>query len=296
MNVVAQAPLEKSQEKQSRFQRTFEYLQGAPVVEQTDFVLAALSELAAVYMAEADLARADAVSQTGSGRAKLLGWSRAVDQYASQLLLVLDDLEQGYPVSLRTGTPGPPTISVADRAVILGHPRDEQQSAFEQRVLADFCSRHDCRRMTQALAPEPIPDTLVRVYPLWTFAETGPVCSNDGLEVQFHSTRNIANLRRICEQLAQELASLATALVWQRRHGVDIDWSGLSVEPTPGRPGHLVRLNAAGDSVLLTVPLLFSSENLLADITPWLHALAKGEKTPSLRLDAGDYGWVPSPR
>lgn len=276
----------------SRFQRTLNYLQDSPAAEQADFAVTALAELAAVYMAEADLARSEAAQKTGSGRARLVGWSYAVDQYADQLVALLEDVEHGVPVSLRSVEQGPALVTVADRVVILGHPRADQQAAFEQRVLADFCSSHECGRMT---APggsrEPIPVTVMRVNPLWTFAESGPVCANDGLEVSFHMSRDIGTLRGICEELAQELAALATDLAGQRRYGVAIDWDGLAVTAIPGRPEHLVRLNAAGDSALLTLPLLFGSPNLLADIKPWLVARVLGDPAPTIRLSAADYGW-----
>lgn len=294
---LTQVQAEGAADKLSRFQRTLIYLQDSPAVNQADFADAALAELAAVYMAEADLARSQAAEREGSGRARLLGWSVAVNQYASQLLLMLDDVEQGFPVSLSADQHGQASITIADRTVMLAHPRADQQPAFEQRVLTDFCSHNDCEQMTLTAArPEPIPVTLARVNPLWTFTESGPVCINDSLEIYFHSTRNLAELRGICEEFAQEVVALATAISWQRRHGVEIDWDGLSITPTPGRPGHLVRLNATGDSVLLTLPLLFGSQNLLADIGPWLSARSLGEKPPSVRLDAADYGWLsPAP-
>jgi hypothetical protein len=185
--------------------------------------------------------------------------------------------------------------------VILGHPRADQQAAFEQRVLTDFCREHDCAVMTAAAAataakPEPIPVTVVRVNPLWTFTADGAVCSNDGLEVSFRSNRNLATLRGICEELVQELAALAGELAGEEQLGVAIDWDNLAVTATPGRPEHLVRLNAAGDSVLVPIPLLFGSPNLFADIRPWLAARLGRETIPTLRLDASDYGWLePAP-
>jgi len=280
----------------SRFERTVAYLQDAPAAQQTDFAIAALAELVAVYMAEADLARAGSAQPQGSPRAALLGWSIAVDEYANQLLLVLDELEQGQPVALRTGRPGPAVVTVAGHAVILGHPRADQQGAFEQQVLTDFCSRHDCVTATAAAATtaqaESIPVTVVRVNPLWTFTASGPVCSIDGMEVAFNSNSNIGTLRGICEQFVQELAALANELAGQRRHGVALEWDDLLVTATPGRPEHLVRVNAAGDSVLVTVPLLFGSPNLLADIKPWLAARVGGEAAPTVRLDAAKYGWL----
>jgi len=277
----------------SRFQRTVHYLQDHPLEERADFAAAALAELAEVYMAEADLARAEAAQQEGSARAKLLGWSQAVDQYASQLLLVLDDVEQGFPVTLRPGLQGPLTATVADRAIILGHPRADQQSAYEQRVLSDFCSNHDCERMTvTADQPRPIPASDMPVNTLWTFTDSGPVCSSDGVEVHFHNSRNLPILRGLCEQLVQELAVLAMNLAWQIRHGVTIDWSGLAISATPGRPEHLVRLNAAGDSILATLPLLSDSADLLSDIKPWLYARSTGAAPALISLDAAEYGWV----
>jgi hypothetical protein len=290
----------------SRFERTVAYLQDAPAAQQTDFAIVALTELVAVYMAEADLARAGPAQPQGSPRGALLGWSIAVDEYANQLLLVLDELEQGQPVTLRPGQPGPAVVTVAGHAVILGHPRADQQGAFEQRVLTDFCSRHDCvtapatTTATSAVTAttattaqaEPIPVTIVRVNPLWTFTASGPVCSIDGIEVAFSSNSNLASLRGICEQFVQELAALANELAGQQRHGVALDWDGLLVTATPGGPEHLVRLNAAGDSVLVTVPLLFGNPNLLADVKPWLAARVGREAAPTVRLNAAKYGWL----
>ena len=288
--------LEEEVKALSRFQRTVNYLQGSPLEERADFAAAALAELTAVYMAEADLARTQAAEQEIAARGKLLAWSQAVDQYANQLLVVLDDVEQGFPVSLRSSSQGPVTATVADRAVILGHPRADQQTAYELRVLTDFCDNHNCERMTvNADEPEPIPASAMRVTTLWTFTEGGPVCSSDGIEVRFHSSQNLPILRGLCEELVKELAALSTDLAWQIRHGVAIDWDGLVISATPQRPEHLVRLNAAGDSILASLPLLYESTDLLSDVVPWLNARSKGSIPASIRLDADEYGWVPPP-
>ena len=289
----SQETQEKTANVLSRFQRTVQYLQESPPEERADFAIAALSELTAVYIAEADLARAEAAEQEVTARGKLLGWSQAVDQYASQLLLVLDDVEQGFPVSLRPNPQGSVTTTVADRAVILGHPRADQQTAYEQRVLTDYCSNHDCQRMTvTANESEPIPASAMRVNTLWNFTESGPVCSGDGIEVRFHSSRNLPILRGLCEQLVQELATLAMNLAWQIRHGVVINWGGLVITATPRRPEHQVRLNAAGDSILATLPLLYESADLLSDVQPWLYARSTGATPVLIHLDAAEYGWV----
>ena len=253
----------------------------------------ALTELAAAYFAEADLARTEAKTRGGRKQARLRGWSLTVDQFASQLALVLEDVQDGFPVSLRPSEQGPVTVIVAERAVILSHPRADQQSAYEQRVLADFCNRHDCQRMTDPVAAaSPIPASAASVSPLWTFDKNGPVCAFDGLEVIFNSTQNLSVLRGICEELAQEVAGLAADLAWQRRHGVEIQWDALTLDTTPGRPEHVLRLNDVGDAVLITVPLLSASAKLFADVTPWLFARVMGNPIASIQLNASDYGWV----
>jgi hypothetical protein len=139
---------------------------------------------------------------------------------------------------------------------------------------------------------------VVRVNPVWAFNASGQVCSIDQMQVFFNnsSNSNIAALRGICEQFVQELAALANELAGQQGHGVTIDWDGLVVTATPGRPEHVVRVNAAGDSVLVTVPLLFASPKLLADIRPWLAARVGGRPAPTVRLDAASYGWLEQER
>lgn len=291
---LSSAQVEPDDRELSRYERTLGFLQQSSPDEQADFAMVALLELAAVYIAEADLARSDAARQEGKGRARLLGWSMAVEQYANQLLQVLEEVQLGAPVMLRSGLQGPATVTVAGLSVILGHPRADQQAAYERRVLADFCSRQDCQWMSVAIEePEPISMSAARANPHWAFTESGPVCSLDGLEVHFGSTENLAMLRSICDELAQEVSAFASELAWQIRHGVQPDWRAVTISPTPGRPEHLVRLNSAGDSSLLTVPLLFSSPALLADIQPWLEARIRGDKPVPTRLDAAEYGWVP---
>lgn len=282
----------------SRYQRTIQYLQHAPTEEQVDFADDALSRLVEVYMAEADLARSEARDKSGVAAARLRSWALAVDQYANQLLLVLDDLEQGFPLAMSAGPKDSASLTIAGRTVMLVHPRPGQQSAYEHEVLADFCSRHDCMPMTATADGEessrPIPMTAAQVNPRWTFTNAGPVCSYQGLEVQFGDTRQLAAMRDLCAQLMQELQSLAVELAWQRRHGVAVNWAALDIVATPGRPGHVVHLNLAGDSVLASVPLLAASEGLLADIVPWLRARSAGEEAPTLQLEAAAYGWTPS--
>ena len=123
-------------EMQSRFQRTVHYMQDAPIALRREFATTALRNLAEAYSAEATLARQEASQHKKN--ANLRGWSIAVDRFARQLPLLLDDIALGLPVNLSMGGGQSLAIVVADRVVILGHPRLNQQNVFEQQILSDF--------------------------------------------------------------------------------------------------------------------------------------------------------------
>ena len=291
---AAQSQTEESLEAEfetgSRFRRTVVHLQDAGPEMQADFASTALRALAEVYMAEADLARKQAGQQQSP--AKLIGWSRAVDQYANQLALVVEDIDLGFPVELLQDDTESARVTVAGRAVILSHPRADQQATFEQRVLRDFCSRSDCKSLTaRSSISEPIPVSASQIKPVWTFTGDGPVCSHAGIKLRFGSAENIARSRSTCKQLLQEVLSLLNEIAWQQRHGVTVDWDSLSIRPTPGRPEHLVQLNGAGDSILATLPLMYGSPDLLGDIRPWMQGRLGGDKTTDIQLQAARYGW-----
>jgi hypothetical protein len=278
---------------QSRFVRTAMALQAATDAERTDFASIALSELAVTYQAEADLARHQS-RELAPGN-KLGSWSAAVYGFVDQLVLVQEDIDFGFPVELRHLYGQVIGVVSGGRTVILSHPRADQQSAYELRVLADFCTRHDCPRWTAAAPgedPEPIPVTAAGVSAQWDFRESGPVFSHRGISLHFTSTAQLSDRRGICQQLMLEAETLAAELAWQQRHGVDIDWAGLSIQSTPRRPEHIVTLNRAGDSVLASVPLFYGTGGLLQQMVPWLQERYGGDREHAvIELDATDLGW-----
>ena len=98
---VAQLAVAQDSEGQTRFQRTVQYLQDASPELRGEFAAIALTNLADAYMAEAQLARAEARA-TGHD-ANLRGWSAMVDYYARQMPMLLADIELGLPVRLTIG-------------------------------------------------------------------------------------------------------------------------------------------------------------------------------------------------
>ena len=275
---------------QSRFLRTALSLQDRPELAE-EFATIALVELAEAFIAEADLARSEAREVT-AGRDKLLTWAASVDRYSEQLLLVMEDVSLGFPVETRNQFGSEITLMVGGRSVILAHPRATQQPAFEQRVLARFCAMHDCRELISVEEErEPIPVSAAQVSPQWDFSAQRQVCHYQGISVQFSAMGQLARWRTLCRQLLQEALALAAELAWQQRHDVMIEWRMLEIRPTPQRPEHLVLLNTAGDSVLLTLPLMYATPGLLEALLPWVRSRYSGEQATPVSLDARRLGW-----
>lgn len=270
--------------------RTAAALGEAPPLSQAQFATVALTELVAVYMAEADLARTEAVGS--NEQPKLRAWSNAVDQFVDQLLLVMEDIEAGSAVELRQLHNQVVGVVAGERTVILSHPRAQQQGAYEGQVLMEFCSGYDCRQLTAAEQQRtPIPLSAGNFTAEWTFAESGPECRHQQIVVQFISAQQLVHLRALCQQLLQEAETLAAELAWQRRHEVLILWDSLQVSATPHRPEHLIKLNRAGDSILASIPLIYSTPGLIGQLAPWLRTRYQDGGAAELVLEAATLGW-----
>ncbi|MEH6587241.1 MAG: hypothetical protein V7720_11830 [Halioglobus sp.] len=274
----------------SRYQRTLLALQGSEAELKGRFAVAALLELNEVYLAEADLARKE--SESAEAPAKLYAWSRAVEQFASQLALVMDDIDFGLPVELQLNPREVAAVRVAGRTIMLAHPRHTQQLVYEQSVLNLFCAGNPCRELTSVAGKQSaIPMSAALVVAGWEFSEHGPICSHLQLQVSFKAAGNLRLQRQLCQQLMQEVEILATELAWQQRHDIDIDWDGLNIKSTPRRPEHLVLLNGVGDSLLVSLPLLYGTDQLLEQVSPWLQQRHSRDGPPAISLDASALGW-----
>jgi hypothetical protein len=289
-HTVAAQGVEQDAEKVTRFQRTAQYLQGASPELRSDFAATALSGLASAYYEEAKMAREE--SRRSGRHASLRAWSATVDRFASQMPLLIEDIQLGLPVRLTLGAEKSLAITVADRTVILSHPRLNQQNAFEQSILVAFCTRHSCEKFLPGDGQvQPIPVSAAQVRPKWTFTSQESLCAYHGITVRFTSASDMANARLLCEQFLQEVVTLADELAWQQRHAVAIEWGQLAIQATPRRPEHMVQLNALGDSILVTVPVLYGSPGLLADVLPWIRQRVSDRQEVNIDLNAERYGW-----
>lgn len=281
----------------SRFQRLVVSLGQAEPATRGRFARIALLEMAEIHLAEAGLARSQTAQDAQPER--LLGWAFAVEGYAGELLRLHEDVEQGAPVFLLPGLLAHTGIVVGAHSVIISHPRGGQQQALEQAILQVFCGQEDCRQLLSAAVegvPEPILESPSGRPPSWSFTRSGPVCEQRGLQIQFPAgVGKLAQHRSLCQQLFAELQLLVAGLRSQLRQGVVPEWDALAISATPHRPEHSIRLNSAGDSLLLAVPLLHSTPGLLGSILPWLRPLAESGDAPGLVLQAGELGWLGSP-
>jgi len=285
----AQISVAQQTSGQTRFQRTVQYLQDAPPELRGEFAAIALTNLSEAYRAEAQLARAE--TRATGHKARLGGWSAMVDYYARQMPMLLADIALGLPVHLTLGEEQSLAITVADRTVIVSPPRLSQQSAFEHTILSDFCKIHSCEQFLPATALESSSVAMVAVRPSWSFSTQGPVCSYQGINVRFESQKDLANSRQICKQFFREVMTLTDELAWQQRHGVAIEWENLDIQAVPHRSEHMVGLNAIGDAVLVAVPLLHRSPELLQQVLPWIRQRLSNQQEPSIDIEANRIGW-----
>lgn len=284
-------------EEMSRFQRLLGSLERAAPSSRSRFARIALLEMAEVHIAEAGLARNQSMESAESDR--LRGWARAVEAYADQLLQLHDQVEQGAQVALLPELLAHASILVGERSTIVSHPRGDQQQALEQAILQAFCEQENCLQLLAAeagVASERIPESPPGRPPSWSFSRSGPVCEQRGLQIEFpaagEGAGSLAQSRKLCQQLFAELQLLVAGLRRQQRQGVVPDWNTLTVSATPHQPEHHIRLNTTGDSLLLAVPLLYSTSGLLPRILPWLRSLAETGDAPSLVLQARELGWA----
>ena len=276
-------------ESSNRFERTARALAAAPEESREAFARIALEELAAALLAEAELARVEMADSERPG--KLASWSKGVEAYSTQLLKMLENMSYGDLPEVSVDRHGSVAVAVGAQRVLLSHPRGDGQSAYEQEVLGAFCDLRYCEGLTSA--PEqasPIEVTSSRLPVAWSFSEDGPVCSARALSLQLPASMALPAARMLCVQMFAELGALYAAIAREQRHGVLVDWNGLRVETLPSREDHLVRLNAQGDSLLLPLPLLARTPELLRRTEPWGRGLLEGEQR-ALAMDALEFGW-----
>jgi hypothetical protein len=268
----------------SRFVRTIVYLQGAAPEPRALFARVALEELSAAHAMEVEIAVEEA--QKPGGDRALLAWASSVDSYGRQFAVLLEDLDIGFPVYLSISAGMPVALTIADRTVILTHPRVSGQAAYEQSVLVDFCSQLSCEQMTpDTSGGEPLRVFSKNVRPSWGFTVDGPVCSHSGVNLIFPKGVGLAGARGLCKAIFEEVESLANQIVWQVRHAVSVDWEKLVVHRIPGGTNHRVQLNPAGDSVLAALPILYGDPLIFRAFVPWFTAKAKGEKGPQIDIE-----------
>lgn len=274
----------------SRFEKMILALQHDAGSLTDVFGQSALTILMEIYLAEADLARREQAESGGDS--KLANWVVAVDQYSQQLDVMLEQIGSGSHVEIRSISNALAVVVVAGRSVILSHPRADQQTAFEHRIVSDFCAQKSCEKLFKQLEkPVPVPVSAPVFTPDWSFAVAGPVCSSRAIRIQFSSDGELASYRGLCRQFFQEISSLATEVRWQESQGVKTDWQSIAIRQTPHTPEHIVALTPSGDVTLLPLPLLYASEGLLFTLIPWLKAQVADVANPVILLDAETYDW-----
>jgi hypothetical protein len=259
-----------------------------PAPLRADLARIALSELAAVYAAEAEVARQDMLSR--AKQRELSTWANAVAKLATDYATLAESVTLTTPVHLSIGPESNLHLVVAGRLVVVSSPRMREQAEFEQRVITRFCELNRC----EGLLDEPATAVATTIdgktsATQWSFSQqAGPVCgTSDGLEFQFMNMDNLARKRRVCARVVTELNTLAAAIAQKTADGVRVDWNRLAIHSLPDGEEHHVMLNGVGDYLQLPLPALAVREGMFIVVRPWLAAKVNGEHYSLVVLHAG---------
>lgn len=257
------------------------------VMLRVDLARIALSELAAIYDEEAERARRD--MRHKAKKPGLWRWSAAVKDLAADYATLAESITLTTPIEVSIGAENSLYLAIDGRMVAVSSPRLNDQAAFEQRVIEQFCDLNRCEDLLDnpdiaVAAPAPKRSGHTR----WSFSQgAGPVCETaDGLQFQFRNMDNLGRKRDVCARAAGELNALASAIARDMATGVRIDWNRLEISPLADGD-ELVTLNREGDYLRLPLPTLAERSELFIIIRPWLAAKAQGTPYSLVVLHAG---------
>lgn len=262
-------------------------LTDGPAPLQADLARIALAELAAVYADEAQRAQRDTRHQSGDHN--LRGWAAAVQRLASDYATLAETVHPDTPIELSIGPDNSLNLVVAGQLVVVSSPRMNEQAAFEQRVIQQFCELNRCEGLLDTSAVDaPIDGEIAPAQ--WIFSDqTGPACSSeDGLEFQFNNLENLDRKRAACASVIAELHRLAAAIAREIASGVRVEWDALEIYNRPVQDQQKVMLNTSGASVQLSLPFLAARQALFSQLRPWLAANVRGERYNLVVINAGD--------
>lgn len=266
----------------TKFSRLVIALQNAPLEWRVDFANLAVSQLAHAYITEAHLARtAREGDPTEQAR-----WSRSVEGYANDLLLLKQNLAQGFDVSLQWIPSTGAVVASGGYRMMLTYPRPGQQATFEHSLLEQFCQFRECTQLAGTQTPAAPDMPVTGIKPDWAFTEEGAVCTYNRLSLTFQPEQNAGDARPFCTAFFGEVDTLATELKKLQQFGLKVEWNSLRIQPGPTPQLHLVQLNENGDTLSLPLPILYNHPGLLAQLRHWLINRINDDPSP-LSLSAG---------
>lgn len=271
---------------QPRLNQLAARLADGPAPLQADLARIALTELAAVYADEAQRAQRDMRRQPGDHN--LHGWAAGVQRLSNDYSTLADTVSVDTPIELSIGPDHSLNLIVAGQLAVISSPRMNEQAAFEQRIIEQFCILNRCEDLLDDQVASVAVDS-TSPPPQWNFSDkTGPVCtSGDGLEFQFRNLDNLERKRAACASAVAELHQLASAIAGETAAGVRVDWGTLAIYNRPDPDQQKVVLNTNGDSVQLSLPFLAAQQELFAMVRPWLAANVRDERYTLVVINAG---------
>lgn len=254
---------------------------------RVDLAQIALTELAATYDDEALRARQDI--RTRANKPGLGRWSAQVQSMAQDYRRLAESISQDTIIDINIGAENSLYLTIDGRLVAISSPRMNEQPAFEQSIITQFCTLNRCDELLDMPMATPARTVADRTGTTrWSFSQNaGPVCEgSDGLQFQFNSMDNLGRKRDVCARTVAELDTLTAELANRLAFGVRIDWERIMIRSLPGGEEQ-VTLNQEGDYIQQSLPTLAQRRDLFRLVRPWLAAKAKGTPYPLVVLNAG---------
>jgi hypothetical protein len=246
--------------------------------EKAEFARVSLEEMGGAFHAEAEKAfeyRPDP-GKPGNEQKDPRKWASATEGYAGRLFGLSESIMSGAVVDVRVEQEGTVLLIIDGSTVIVSGPNIAKPEILENRIIDRVCLDPSCDSLATATFD---PNYTPSVSGRWSYTDTqSPVyATSNGLNFLFEDSSNLTAKEAACSAIANELASIVTAirnLLWQKQ---SVDWNAIAVRPdATDATTQVLRINPNGDFVKLALPQLVQVPYVLQSALPWVRSQVEG--------------------
>ena len=211
-------------------------------------------------------------------RAKLRRWQRATRELMDHLVATRMALSEGGDAVIDVDPQGQVLLFVEQHTVAFSAPRPGSERMMEAEVIEQYCAANDCSVLDDAARDEA--QSASRDRGSWALHDRQ--LPTFEIPSQLHCTyKDLSNRTRkqiACHEAAFEAKTLLDAVGEAAHSGFAFDWQVLNDGRVASGPDTLLRVNATGDYVRLSIPRLARTDSAdWAELVRWLrHRIETG--------------------